>query len=479
MKKFLRISAIFFSILILFFIIGLYFINSSSKSFSFKNLFGNDTKAFIKRYIFPQKLIEAQNNKIKRQANEITQLKFLLGIDKKETLETYLSVDDELKFKNLLLDIKSVDTKKINLNKNLILTKYRFLSGFYSGIKNRFPGSGYIDFHNSNLVILSARGIIGYQSKISDDLVFTQIPNNLNQFINIKHIRIDSKFSFKDLHIHNNEVYVSYTEEKEKNCWNTSILFASFNKTNLEFEKFFSSEDCNNSISNKDGEFSSGQSGGRIIHYDKDNIILSIGDYRQRYRVQLKNFINGKVIKINKKNKNYEILSMGHRNPQGLLYDEDEKFLLQTEHGPKHGDEINIIKLNTNIQEIPNYGWPIVSYGEHYGGRSEKNKIKYEKYPLLKPHADHGFIEPLKYFYPGVAISEIVKIGKRTYIASSLKKKSIFIFNLDKSNKIKKFQTVEIFERVRDLKFLNKKLYLFMENTASLGIIDFANFNLN
>ena len=179
MKKFLRISAIFFSILILFFIIGLYFINSSSKSFSFKNLFGNDTKAFIKRYIFPQKLIEAQNNKIKRQANEITQLKFLLGIDKKETLETYLSVDDELKFKNLLLDIKSVDTKKINLNKNLILTKYRFLSGFYSGIKNRFPGSGYIDFHNSNLVILSARGIIGYQSKISDDLVFTQIPNKI------------------------------------------------------------------------------------------------------------------------------------------------------------------------------------------------------------------------------------------------------------------------------------------------------------
>ena len=39
--------------------------------------------------------------------------------------------------------------------------------------------------------------------------------------------------------------------------------------------------------------------------------------------------IFGKVLKINKKNKNYEVVSMGHRNPQGLFYNEDENFLLE------------------------------------------------------------------------------------------------------------------------------------------------------
>ena len=459
------------------YIIGIYLINiinnsSGNNSFSLKNFFGNDTKTFIKKYLFPYERISSLEKRIERQVNEISQLKLLIE-------ETYFTVDKELEFKDKLLDIKSVDTKKIDLDENLSLIKYRFLGGFYAGIKNQFPGSGYIDFHNDDLIILSARGIIGYQYEMDDNIVFKQISNNLDEFINIKHFKLDSKFSLKDLHIFNDEVYVSYTEEKEENCWNTSILFAEFNSENMKFEKFFSSDDCNNSISNKDNEFSSGQSGGRILHYNQNNIILTVGDYRTRYRVQSKDYINGKLLRINKKSKEYEILSMGHRNPQGLLYDKEENFLLQTEHGPQHGDEINIIYLDEDAVEIPNYGWPVVSYGEHYGGRSEKNKIKYEKYPLLKPHADHGFIEPLKYFYPGVAVSEIVKIGKKTYVASSLKSKSIFIFNLDETNSINRFQTIEIYERVRDLKFLEEKLYLFLENTASLGVIDLKGHEFN
>ena len=62
---------------------------------------------------------------------------------------------------------------------------------------------------------------------------------------------------------------------------------------------------------------------------------------------------------------------MGHRNPQGLFYNEDENFLLEAEHGPQGGDEINVIKLDYN--SIQNFGWAISSYGEHYGG---KNALK-------------------------------------------------------------------------------------------------------
>ena len=61
---------------------------------------------------------------------------------------------------------------------------------------------------------------------------------------------------------------------------------------------------------------------------------------------------------------------MGHRNPQGLYYNQSKNFVLSTEHGPQGGDEINLITLLE--KKIFNYGWPISSYGEHYGGREEK-----------------------------------------------------------------------------------------------------------
>ena len=55
-----------------------------------------------------------------------------------------------------------------------------------------------------------------------------------------------------------------------------------------------------------------------------------------------------KLLKNNKKNNDYEIIasSMGHRNPQGLIFNENKNFLLEAEHGPQGGDEINLIKLD-------------------------------------------------------------------------------------------------------------------------------------
>jgi glucose/arabinose dehydrogenase len=57
-----------------------------------------------------------------------------------------------------------------------------------------------------------------------------------------------------------------------------------------------------------------------------------------------------------------EIWSYGHRNPQGLQFDNDKKVLWSIEHGPRGGDEINL------IQKGKNYGWPVVSHGKEYWG---------------------------------------------------------------------------------------------------------------
>ena len=84
-------------------------------------------------------------------------------------------------------------------------------------------------------------------------------------------------------------------------------------------------------------------------------------------------------------------------------------------------------------------------------------KKKYEKYPLYKSHTEYGFIEPLKSFVPSIGISEIVKIGLNRYVVSSLKDKSLYFFELNKQKKIINLNRVEVFERVRDLRFNNNK----------------------
>ena len=131
------------------------------------------------------------------------------------------------------------------------------------------------------------------------------------------------------------------------------------------------------SYDNTDNEFNGHQSGGRIVDFDNENIFLSIGEYRSRYLSQKNESVFGKIVKINLTNVKYSIISKGHRNPKGLFYDKKNKILLETEHRPQGGDEINLIEPNT--QTVPNYGWPISSYGEHYGGKSKNNEKKLQE----------------------------------------------------------------------------------------------------
>ena len=233
--------------------------------------------------------------------------------------------------------------------------------------------------------------------------------------------------------------------------------------------------ECVHSSDNIDKEFKANQSGGRIVYFDNSHILFSIGEYRSRHLAQDKQSVNGKIIKINIINSDYEIISMGHRNPQGLYFDKENNFILETEHGPKGGDEINLIEVEKiSKDKIQNYGWAISSTGEHYGVKSENNKKKYEKYPLYNSHIEHGFIEPLWSFVPSIGISEIVKIGQNKYVVSSMKNKSIYFFELNEQREIINLDRIEVFERVRDLRFNNdnNQLYLFMEDSPSIGIIN-------
>ena len=283
------------------------------------------------------------------------------------------------------LPIQLGQLEDIILSNNKSLQRYKIVEGFYSGINKKFPGSGFIDFHKNNILILSSRGILSYADVESKLNKLIQIKNNIEDFIGMQQFKKENFFSIKDIKIVDNVIYISYTEEIKKNCFNTGVIYGTINYENIIFKKLFSPAECLNINGGDDKEFNGHSSGGRIIPY-KNDLLLTVGDYRRRNLAQDKESTIGKILKIKSfKSNSFEVISIGHRNPQGLLYDGERNFLISTEHGPQGGDEINLIEIsNRNKISPPNYGWPVVSAGEHYGGKTKKNEKKYRKYPLYK-----------------------------------------------------------------------------------------------
>ena len=85
---------------------------------------------------------------------------------------------------------------------------------------------------------------------------------------------------------------------------------------------------------------------------------------------------------------NPAIYSFGHRNPQGIFYHPESDEIWTNEHGPRGGDEINIIEREKN------YGWPVISYGINYDSTIFTDLTKKE-----------GMEQPLYYWVPSIAPS--------------------------------------------------------------------------
>ena len=442
-----KVSLIFIILAISYLIFSVIF--SSIKNLSIFDNISDKNKILIYKYVFPYKYINVLQNKLDTV--------HLRGEMATIANSEYIRFEGPKKFKIF--------------GQNTHLQKLTNSGNLTAGINNDTPGSAYLDFDGSRLFLVSSRGLIAYFDKfdVGETLKFNIIPNNTQTFINEKQFSQNKWFSIKDVMISDGKIYISYTKELKPNCWNTSIIVSEINIKNLEFSEFFAPDKCVKE-KNKEKSFNAAQSGGRIVNFNKDNILFSTGDYRQRFLSQEDSSVFGKIISINKFTGKYKIISKGHRNPQGLLFQKSNNFIINTEHGPKGGDEINI--NNTPIDKTLNFGWPIASYGEHYKSEIEKNSKIYEKYPFKKSHSKFGFIEPLHYFTPSIGISEIIHFKENKFIVSSLKSASIYTFELN-DNKIENLTQIYIGERIRDMVY-NKNLGLllmFLENTASIGVL--------
>ena len=96
-----------------------------------------------------------------------------------------------------------------------------------------------------------------------------------------------------------------------------------------------------------------------------------------------------------------EIWSYGHRNPQGMAYDYANKRLWLIEHGPRGGDEINLVLRGRN------YGWPVISYGKEYWGPKAVGE---------GTHRD-GMEQPVKQYTPSIAPGSLLLYSGKAFPA--------------------------------------------------------------
>ncbi|NEV75943.1 PQQ-dependent sugar dehydrogenase [Rhodopseudomonas sp. BR0C11] len=156
-------------------------------------------------------------------------------------------------------------------------------------------------------------------------------------------------------------------------------------------------------IFHQQGPLSSGNHYGcRIAQGTDGNLFVTLGEhYAHRDQAQSLSNHLGKIVRIapdgsvpdgnpfaGRDGAEPELWSLGHRNPQGLAFNPADGKLWEVEHGPRGGDEVNIIRKGEN------YGWPVIGYGIDYNGAK-----------IHEATAKPGMQQPAKYWVPSISPS--------------------------------------------------------------------------
>lgn len=203
----------------------------------------------------------------------------------------------------------------------------------------------------------------------------------------------------------NGWIYISYSSsEGDEKGGNTALIRAKLKNNKL----------INSELLYKAGpNTTKGQHFGSRIEFDKDGyLFLSIGDRGARdENPQNIKRDGGKIYRFNddgsipKDNPfvgttgaKTAIYSYGHRNPQGLVRHPETGEIWNHEHGPRGGDEINVIKAGAN------YGWPVITYGINYSGTEITDKTEMS-----------GMEQPIHYWVPSIAPSGMAFVTTDNY----------------------------------------------------------------
>ena len=261
----------------------------------------------------------------------------------------------------------------------------------------------------------------------------------------------------------NNYVYLSYSQPVRKKAF-TAIARAKLIKDQLkDLEIIYSAEQRH--YSKKTVHF-----GSRFAIRD-DYLFFSIGDRGERDEAQDVHKPNGKIHRLHLdgsipndnpfKSKNGETNSIwcyGNRNPQGLTFSNDGT-LWELEHGPRGGDELNIIERGLN------YGWPKITYGINYIGTKISNHTHLE-----------GMEQPVWHWTPSIAVcgmkiyeNDLIPNWNGDILVTSLKYEFLERVKIENGEKIGSEKIYDAGSRVRDVEVGPEGfIYVALENPGRI-----------
>lgn len=152
--------------------------------------------------------------------------------------------------------------------------------------------------------------------------------------------------------------------------------------------------------------------GSKIMFDDKGYLFFSVGERgNEKVFPQATDNDNGKIHRlfddgrippdnpfVSDGKSKASIWSYGHRNPQGLIFDKASGIIWESEHGPRGGDELNIIRKGAN------YGWPVICYCINYDGK-----------PITSISKKEGMEQPELYWVPSIAPCGMTMITSDKY----------------------------------------------------------------
>ncbi|MGD8587312.1 MAG: PQQ-dependent sugar dehydrogenase [Chromatiales bacterium] len=197
--------------------------------------------------------------------------------------------------------------------------------------------------------------------------------------------------------------------------------------------------------------------GSRITFDESVHVYFGVGDRGQRPNAQDLSNHAGTVMRLRRdgsipEDNPYvgrsdvlpEIWSYGHRNPQGIAYDKVHQRLWVIEHGPRGGDEINLVLPGRN------YGWPVISFGKEYWG----------PFQVGEGTAHEGMEQPVKQYTPSIAPGSLMLYSGKAFplwrnnlFAGALKLHHLNRVTIDKEAKAVSEERLlnELNERIRAL----------------------------
>ena len=310
-----------------------------------------------------------------------------------------------------------------------------------------------MSFIDDDNIILTEKSGKLYSANLKNKKI-TQIKHNLS-------ILAQGQGGLLDVLYSDDQVYVSYSQNRGEWKSSTSVAKGKFNNLKIEFENIFRAEP----------PIDSGYHFGSRLVIKNNHIYITVGERGKGMIAQDATKHPGSIVRVNldgsiprdnphfKENKNWlpEIFQIGVRNPQGMALSPYDNKIYLTNHGAKGGDW-----FGTAIHG-ENYGWKILGWGGiNYSGL----KIG----PKWKP----GYTKAIKYWVPSIAVSALVIYKGKEFkewngdaLITSLKDKSLRKIKF-KDNKL--LNEDIIFKgnigRIRDIKIQNKtgEIFLLTDN---------------